>query len=131
MSVHKRWYVWVIVLATLLCLVFVYKNPPANNVLYPKCVFKQITTFECAGCGSARAVYALLHADLKQAADYNLLLVILIPMGMFVFLNNAFSLTKSNMTILKKPYFYLGLIMLFWILRNVNYFPFTYLHSDN
>lgn len=126
----KKLYVVIIVFAVLLCVFMIYQHPPNHSKYYPKCVFKQITSFECAGCGSARAVYALLHGDLKSAANYNLLLMILIPMGIIACLLRIKNMNGNIARLFTKPLFYLVLILVFWILRNVNYFPFTYLHSD-
>lgn len=42
------------------------------------CVFKRLTGFPCSGCGSTRAVLALSHGDIAQAARLNPLTVGLI-----------------------------------------------------
>ena len=108
----------------------IYQFPPHANAFYPKCIFKKMTSLECPGCGSARAVYSLLHGDFIKAADYNILLLILLPavcIGLIAsFSNHLHGLWHQ----LNKPTLYFILIAVFWILRNINYFPFSILHSD-
>ena len=65
-------------LAVLLVAVYGYFDP-SNAVFFPKCPFRYLTGFQCPGCGSQRAVHALLHADLAGAFAFNPLLVIAIP----------------------------------------------------
>ena len=38
-----------------------------------------MTGYDCAGCGSTRACYHLLHGNMKQAANHNSLLLLLMP----------------------------------------------------
>jgi hypothetical protein len=33
----------------------------------PKCPFKMITGFSCPGCGIQRALYAIMHGNIKEA----------------------------------------------------------------
>lgn len=58
--------------------IYFYFNP-ANTHLFPKCPFLSITGFKCPGCGSQRAVHALLHLDISSAFFYNALLVASLP----------------------------------------------------
>lgn len=43
----------------------------------PQCIFKLITGWECPGCGSQRAFQALLHGNLREAVEVNMML----PLG--------------------------------------------------
>ncbi len=108
----------------------VFYFPPHHNAYYPKCIFKLVTSLECPGCGSARSIYSLLHGQIKDAFNYNALLVILVPVILIGTLA-AFSLYFKNLfKYINHPKIYLGLIVVFWIVRNINYFPFIYFHSD-
>jgi hypothetical protein len=53
----------------------VYFFNPASNGFYPVCRFHQLTGLNCPGCGSTRALYALLHGHLLAALRDNALLV--------------------------------------------------------
>ena len=110
--------------------VFIYFNPPVNNKYYPPCIMKKLTGYDCAGCGSARACYQLLHGNILKAADHNILLVLLLPVittGIIFFFTGRFATTWRK---INRPAFFLLLIACFWILRNIPYAPFIWLHSD-
>ncbi len=52
---------------------------PTNAAWFPKCLFKQLTGFDCPGCGTARAIHAAAHGDFSAAFHYNPILVVAIP----------------------------------------------------
>ena len=52
----------------------------ADSGLYPRCMFLQLTGWQCPGCGSQRALHALLHGHFAQAWHYNAMLFILTPL---------------------------------------------------
>ena len=52
---------------------------PIETVWFPKCLFKQLTGFDCPGCGTARAIHATAHGDFSAALHYNPILVVVIP----------------------------------------------------
>ena len=97
---------------------------PADHALFPKCPFLVLTGgLRCPGCGSQRAIHALLHLQFKDAFMYNPLVVISIP---FLVLLAAASILKDS-----HPQFYnkmnssliskllLVIFVLWWIVRNV------------
>src|SRR5262249_54935902 len=59
--------------------VVLYQVPPASGSFYPPCLFHALTGLHCPGCGSTRCLHALLHGDLRQAAAYNVLLLLALP----------------------------------------------------
>lgn len=48
--------------------------------VYPRCMFRQLTGLDCPGCGSQRAIHALLHGRIAEAWGYNALLLIELPL---------------------------------------------------
>jgi len=52
---------------------------PAHSLIFPPCPLRYFTGLYCPGCGSLRAMHALLHGDLRQALAMNSLTVILLP----------------------------------------------------
>lgn len=42
---------------------------------FPRCPFKMLTGFDCPGCGSQRAIHALIHGHLLQALRLNAFLI--------------------------------------------------------
>jgi hypothetical protein len=53
---------------------------PAHVRIYPVCPFHQLTGLDCPGCGSLRALHAMLHGNLVLAMHLNLLLVLSLPL---------------------------------------------------
>ncbi len=95
-----------------------------------RCVFYELTGFYCPGCGSGRALQALMHGDLSGAFRHN---VLLLPLGVtaaLLFLHEYVRLIFPGLRL--KPVFvpqWLAtgccmLIFLFWILRNIPLFSF-------
>jgi len=91
-----------------------------------------MTGIYCAGCGSQRALHQLLHLNFKQMLDYNALFAL----GFFVILYN-FSIKAINHLFNKEYYNYIYhpktpmiigvFVILFWILRNIDMYPFSIL----
>ena len=47
---------------------------------FPRCFFLLVSGLYCPGCGSQRALHALLHGDIGRAANFNLLAVLCVPL---------------------------------------------------
>ncbi len=56
-----------------------YSFNPSGNEWFPKCLFREITGLKCPGCGSQRAIHALLNGNIVQAWHYNAMLLLLTP----------------------------------------------------
>ena len=56
-----------------------YRLGPESG-LYPRCMFRQLTGLDCPGCGSQRAIHALLHGHVAEAWGYNALLLVEMPL---------------------------------------------------
>lgn len=67
-------------LAALTLTLTLYYFNPTNSTLYPRCPLFTITGWQCAGCGSLRALHSLLHGDIKAAWHYNPLLLLALPL---------------------------------------------------
>lgn len=112
--------------------VVLYLIPPTEGTWYPRCQFHSLTGLHCPGCGATRAVHSLLHGDLAQAAAYNVVLIALLPF-IAVFLGSAWFEAVTGRRLLKRrlPAWsgttFAVLLVVFWILRNVPYYPFTLL----
>ncbi|MDR3745141.1 MAG: DUF2752 domain-containing protein [Acidobacteriaceae bacterium] len=67
--------------AVVLC-VALWFYPPSRVSIYPTCPIHQYLHLECPGCGSTRAVAALLHGHLREALRLNALFVLLLPFAL-------------------------------------------------
>lgn len=94
---------------------------PATSPLSPPCPVNALTGFFCPGCGSLRALHALVHLDLSRALDFNPLLVVSIP---------VLALMTARPRWFQRPWVAwasLAVLLLYGLLRNVPAWPFTWL----
>lgn len=104
-----------------------YKNiDPLQYPYYPKCPIKQVTGFDCPGCGNQRALHELLNGNFRAAFNYNPLTFILLPYLIFGFyIQMKQNLSPKLLNIRKVLYGYkaiilvVSLILLYTIGRNI------------
>jgi hypothetical protein len=101
-----------------------------------KCPLYSTTGVYCPGCGSQRAIHHLLHFDFIKAVNNNSLLLIGILSVTYhygiLFSNKFFNKNyKSIFDNSKNLLIVLIITILFWILRNIPYHPFTLLAPSN
>ena len=93
------------------------------------CPIKAITKKYCPGCGITRMFLALAGGDIRLAANYNLLVLCLLPFGIVWGIYRAIAYVKTNKTDfymwenIMLVIFYLMTIA-FWILRNLDQFSY-------
>ena len=63
-------------------IIYYYRHDPAEGGV-PKCMFRTITGWDCPGCGSQRALHALLHGHIAEAWSFNPFVFIAVPVGMY------------------------------------------------
>ena len=91
------------------------------------CPIKAITQKYCPGCGITRMFLALARGDIRLAADYNLLVLCLLPFGIVWGIYRAIAYIKSDKTDfymwenIMLVIFYL-ITVAFWVLRNLDQF---------
>jgi len=115
---------------------WLHGHPPMESSLYPTCYFHALTGLHCPGCGATRAVYALLHGRLDEALHQNGLAVLALPfLGVMAVKSlwrwaNALPpppVKKSSRWSLRLVLAIAPLVILFGILRNLPWHPFTLL----
>ena len=113
---HGRWALLMAV--TLLCgvaAVWLFQRGPGLDGLTPGCMFRNVTGLHCPGCGMTRATHALMHGDVATAFRFN-------PVG-FVLFPVALAATGLEAIAWALVVILIG----FWILRNLPWWPFTLL----
>ncbi len=103
-------------------------NPYAGNSPLPGCPLYALTGLYCPGCGSTRCLYSLVHFDLPGAMAMNPLLVISLPFLLLMLLNTAGLRPRALdpvMRVLASPMVWLVVLVGYWVLRNLPWFPFT------
>ena len=105
---------------------------PAASLVFPPCPFHYLTGFHCPGCGSLRATHQLLHGNIGAALALNPLMVISLPF--LAYHSIAIAIYRFTRRVLpglilsgRTLHGILVIIFLYWILRNVPYYPFTLL----
>ncbi len=59
-----------------------WRFPPDRNAFYTACPIHQYLHLLCPGCGSTRAIAALLHGQVREALRWNaLLLLVELPLA--------------------------------------------------
>jgi hypothetical protein len=113
--------------------VVIHQRGPAAVPWLPACSFHRLTGLHCAGCGMTRAVHATLQGRLAEAFRYNPLGMILLPgFGVWLALRLPRWLRKGppetrSLPAGAWPWWVIGLILTFWIVRNLPFHPFTLL----
>jgi hypothetical protein len=103
---------------------------PATSGIFPPCPVHYLTGWYCPGCGSLRALHALLHGDLLQAWAMNPLTVMLLPFLTYGLISEVLLRTRGLR--LPEPALSAGhiralfaVIVLFGVVRNLPMQPFA------
>jgi hypothetical protein len=110
-----------------------YLADPAASKLFWNCPFHWLTGWYCPGCGTQRALHALLHGRFKEAIFLNALGVfVVLPWGIWAYV--SFSLRALGWTRVPDIRFnerwlaaFAVLVVLFGVIRNLPFPPFTWL----
>jgi hypothetical protein len=120
----RRSLIVVVGVALLLVLGFIYYAlDPAASQLFPRCTFLTLTGYKCPGCGSQRAIHALLNGNVVEAFRYNAMMLISIPfVALLLFgetqrTRNPRLYLRMNTPLL--VWLFLAVILGWWILRNI------------
>ena len=111
---------------------FVYLLDPETSDLYPTCPFLALTGFYCPGCGTLRALHQLTRGHPVAALDLNPLMMLLLPfIGYFLASHAMLAVTGQPLrTFFVRPaliWALLGVVLVYWLLRNIPAYPFTLL----
>ena len=113
-------------------LIVVYLLDPGTSELYPPCPFLALTGFYCPGCGTLRALHQLTLGHPVAALDLNPLMVLLLPFVAYFLASHAM-LAVTGWPLRRffvRPeliWALLGVVLVYWLLRNVPAYPFTLL----
>ena len=112
------------VIAALLVFGFIYYAlDPSQSSLFPRCTFLSLTGYKCPGCGSQRAIHALLNGDIVGAFRYNALLLISIPwIALCLYAESRRTRNPRLYLRLNAPlliWLFLAMVLLWWLLRNI------------
>ena len=94
-----------------------------------KCPFFLITGKYCPGCGISRMFVALARLDFLTAARYNLLVLCLLPFGLWIWLRHSIAYVKTGTggsSTAENIFYIIALVLAiaFSIVRNAGWIPF-------
>lgn len=103
---------------------------PEEQPVFPRCIFHSFSGYYCPGCGSQRAIHNLLHLNFSGVVHNNILFL---PAGLVIvyhylhpLLNRLFNWRLPNIFYMKNtPWIIFGIILLFWVLRNLPVYPLS------
>ena len=114
------------------CMAVIYYLDPRVQGNYPECLFFGLTGWHCPGCGTLRALHALMHGDFTAALGYNLLAVLCLPFLAYSFLsrfNSAFALPPLPSVFIPSKWIWIMLaaMLAYAAVRNLPLEPFSVL----
>lgn len=129
---NKYKYFIIVSLLIILFLTIIFFSNPEKKSFFLMCWFYRLTGYYCPFCGSTRAIYHFLHFNILKSIRSNLLLYIITMYLLIKFLINKNS-TKKNKFFDIKPLtiiIFMLIIISYWILRNLPYYPFNLFIPD-
>ena len=96
-------------------------DPHRPGSLFPPCMFKAVTGWNCSGCGGLRMTHALLHGDLSAAAVDNVFLLVGLPL---LALWSLWRVRSGRRAFTPAALVVIGVLAVLWtIVRNLPGFP--------
>lgn len=119
-------------MASIAVLSFYFFFNPEGMSIFPKCPLYNFTGIYCPGCGSQRALHSLLHLNIAGAVGFNLLFLPAVAMVGYHFAIRLFprrngNYRKSYLDNRRAPWVILTIVLVFWLLRNLPFYPFDIL----
>jgi len=105
---------------------------PATSGIFPPCPVRYLTGLYCPGCGSLRAMHALLHGELGRAWAMNPLMIVMLPFVTYGLVSAALlELRGKGLPEVVLPATWIRAIgvavIVFGIARNLPLYPFDLL----
>jgi hypothetical protein len=107
-----------------------HADPNAAGSPFLPCLFNAFTGLYCPGCGTTRALHALVHGDLVGMLAMNPLLplvLVALPILVLQGLGYRLPLPTRLLAVLTNPKLWLVVIPGYWVLRNLPWWPFSWL----
>ena len=121
------------IIATVGGAAFVWFFNPTTAGFFPACPLFQTTGIACPGCGMTRGFHAFFHGDFLTALGFNAMLPIYAFVFAYLFVAMVVVAVRGRMITFQifKPsliWGFLILSLLFALLRNLPFYPFTLLY---
>ena len=88
------------------------------------CIFRLVTGFKCPGCGISRMCLELLKLNIKEAVHYNMGVVAMSPILIYLYIKTCINYVKNGDKMLNKTdnviAIVIGIFVIVWtVFRNV------------
>src|SRR4029077_6729659 len=105
---------------------------PATSGIFPPCPIRYLTGLYCPGCGSLRAMHALLHGELARAWAMNPLMIVMLPFVTYGLVSAALLELRGNgLPEIMLPAKWIRavcvVVVLYAVARNLPLYPFDLL----
>jgi hypothetical protein len=107
-------------------------QPPSDHSWYPRCQLHSLTGLHCPGCGTTRSLHAALNGRFQQAIAYNAPALVILPVlgwslarSLGIWRRNTPTREVAGSPVW--PWVIGALLILYGILRNLPWYPFTLL----
>lgn len=109
--------------------VYLFVFDPGRSGFFPECPFRALTGVICPGCGITRGLHHLLHGNLETAFVLNPLLFLLLPVLTYALIRQTQAVVTGrepggNRVPAAYIWALFGVVLLFWIVRNLPGYPF-------
>ena len=109
---------------------YLFLFEPGKTGLFPVCLFRFLTGYQCPGCGSTRAMHQLLHGHVVAAFELNPFFLVAIPFLMCALIRYSVIVMRGGVPThnrLPPRYIYavFFIVLSFWIFRNTPFYPFV------
>ena len=105
-----------IALLIVIVLVFAYYNFPSWMDYSPRCAIKYFTGFSCPSCGNQRALFYILHGNIREAAFCNLGNIYIVICGVLAGVMRLMKMRKIDIYLF---YFLFTGYFVWFVLRNI------------
>jgi len=112
--------------------ILLYQNGP-DLPGFADCLIHRLTGFSCPGCGMTRATHAALHGHLLAALRLNCLGMLLVTVVLLGVGSELFGWMRDKPPPVSLRFgrgavwWLLGVVLAFWVLRNIPMWPFDLL----
>lgn len=115
----NRWKTAAIVCGLIILCGVYFVFDPRTVGFFPPCPVKKLVGLDCPGCGSQRAFHALLHLQIADAFRFNPLAFSSVPVLVYDRISGKGFLRHRH-----APWVVLCLVMAYWIVRNLPFYPY-------
>ncbi|HTX94106.1 MAG TPA: DUF2752 domain-containing protein [Mycobacterium sp.] len=119
--------------ATITCAAIWVGDPTSPNGPLPVCPTKALLGIDCPGCGSLRMLYSLMHGNVLAAARFNAIGLAAVVLLVWAYLAWTYGRVVGRRIRSWQHHRWaaavtLSVVVLWFVLRNIPFAPFTALH---